>query len=274
VTASAGRAARRIREFLTESLGDPVEIGLFEGFLVATGAALLRGGQALVRDPAGPGGLLVAEFADGPPLSVPVIVAGDLTGLDTGLSAVLAACARHHRRTNDGRPPWMGDLLADLAGAARDIVVDPDRRPLRLRELRLHRVAGPPVDAPDWRSTAAVLLTVARLGLPELAPLAADAPLPRVADGLRDQDCRVLLALRDVALARARGVRLELPRHHDPVIAAARSRLVADIEAVLDGNGLPGPDSPAFLLTALVDPESAWRSGIAPVQWRSWLTAP
>jgi hypothetical protein len=76
-----------------------------------------------------------------------------------------------------------------------------------------------------------------------------------------------------VALARARGVRLELPRHPDPAVAAARSRLVADIEAVLDGEGLPGPDSPAFLLTALVDPESVWRSSGAPAQWRSWLTA-
>ena len=54
----------------------------------------------------------------------------------------------------------------------------------------------------------------------------------------------------------------------------ARARLLDDVAAVLEGTALPPPDSPAYVLHALVDPEAVRRSGQAPPEWRGWLAAP
>jgi hypothetical protein len=277
----------RIRHFLTESLGETVELELFAGLLTATGAALVRGGAALVRDPPVPGRLLVADLAGQPPLLVPVPATGPdavpLADLDTGLSAVLAACARQHRATDRGRAPTVADLLADIAEASRGLVIGPGGKRLRVRSLGLHTAPRPDTGGtPDWRDAAVVLLTVGRSRLSALAPLAADTEIPPAGPGLRDVDRRALLALRDLAVARARGVSLDLPEHPDAEVAAARARLVADLEAVLDagaeavprGTGLPGEESPAYLLTALLAPDRVRRSGTAPPQWHAWLDEP
>jgi len=257
VNGARGWPALRIRELLTESLGDPVDADLFGGFLAAFGGALHRGGPALVSDPPEYGALLVAEFAGRPPMAIPVDPGVEPAGLDADLSAVLAACARRHREAGE-RVPCTHDLLADLVHAARERIVDPDGRALTLLEIFVQPpppASGPPDPAgPDWRDQAALLIAVGRAGLPGLAPLAADVEIPPAAAGLCDQDRRVLLALRDVAVARARGVAFTLPAHPDPGVARARARLLADIEAVLDGTRLPDPDSPAYLLRAVVDP--------------------
>jgi len=277
MTTTPGWADRRIRDLLTESLGEQIGPELFTGFLVALGAAVVRGGPALVRDPLVPGRVLVAECVDKEPLVVQVPGAGDdvpLSGLDTAISAVLAACARHHRMTT-GRLPWLAELLDAIARAANGLVTGPDGDPVRLRSLRAYtRVAPDSATEPgqsegDWRDAATLLLTAGRLGL------RATTPIPS-GPGLREHDHRVLLALRDLVAARSRGVRLEPGKHPDPDVARLRTTLIEHLVAVLDSEQivLPGPDSPAYLLTALLDPERVRRDGTFPPQWRLWLEQP
>ena len=94
--------------------------------------------------------------------------------------------------------------------------------------------------------------------------------VPSLSVGLREEDRRTLLALRDLAAARAQGVALERPIHPDPEIAAKRAALLADVEAAVDGTALPGPESPAYILHALLYPEGVRASGVAPPDW-PWL---
>ena len=64
---------------MRESLGDPIDLDLFAGFLgVAGGTALL------------PGAVITAEFTDTPPLSVPVTEPELTTSLDRAVAAALA----------------------------------------------------------------------------------------------------------------------------------------------------------------------------------------
>jgi hypothetical protein len=257
---------------LLDSLGDPVDVDLFGGFLAATGAALLRAGHAAVDDPPPPGTLLVAEFAGRPLLVVPVAAAVVLTGLD---EAVTAALFQEAARLGGGAPPRkvrLRRLLDSIAAAARGRVVDADGPTL----LALRQVAARPADAgepadDDWRDRVVALVTAGRLRLPELAALASRTVVPPTSVGLRDDDRRVLLALRDLAAARARGVPLDRPVHSDAGVASARAAVLRDIETVLDGGPLPSPESPAYVLAAVLDPARVRRSGSAPPEWRAWL---
>jgi hypothetical protein len=257
---------------LLDSLGDPVDVDLFGGFLAAAGAALLRAGPALVDDPPPPGTLLVAELAGRPPLVVPMAAAVAPTGLD---QAVTAALFQEAARLGGGAPPRkvrLRRLLDGIAAAARGRVVDPDGPTL----LALLGVAARPADAgqppgDDWRDQVAALVTAGRLHLPELAALASRTVVPPTSVGLRDDDRRVLLALRDLAAARARGVPLDRPVHSDAGVASTRAAVLRDIETVLDGGPLPSPESPAYVLAAVLDPAWVRRSGSAPPEWHAWL---
>lgn len=115
------------------------------------------------------------------------------------------------------------------------------------------------------------LIVIGQLRDDALAAFARRVEIPPLSVGLRDDDRRALLALRDLASARARGVALELPEHPDPEIAARRARLLADVDAVLDGTGLPEPDSPASILHALLDPQGVRAAGDVPPEWQRWL---
>jgi hypothetical protein len=270
----AGDGADPLTAALTDSLGDPVDVELFGGFLAAIGAALLRHGTDLVDDPPQPGALLVADLAERDPLAVPAAAAPVAeTGLDDAVSRALAEVAGPLGERRPGGRPWLTDLLDAVAGAARGHVVDTDgQTPLTVRSVLTHHEPARGHDAAlDWRDQVAAVLAAGRLRLPELAPLAAQLVVPDTSVGLRDQDRRALLALRDLASARARGVPLERPAHPDPAIAAARAQLLADLEAALDGTALPGPESAAYVVHAILDPDGVRRSRSAPAEWQDWL---
>jgi hypothetical protein len=254
---------------LAESLGDPVEVDLFGGFLAAVGAALARDGAILVADPPPSPAFLVAGFHDRLPLSVAVAPAQTTGGLDEAVAAALAAEAA----TLPGAPPRLADLLEAVADAARGRIVDGEGAPLALHEVAVRQTAdlGDDLGEEDWRDRIAALVMVGRLGLAELAPLAQEVEIPPASVGLREDDRRVLLALRDMAAARAQGRPFHRPVHPDPRIAAARAALLADLEAVLDGTTLPGPDSPAYVLRAILDPDAVRGSSSVAPEWWPWL---
>jgi hypothetical protein len=242
-----------LAEVLVDSLGDPIDVDLFGGFLAAIGAALSA------ED--GPR-FLVASFDDRFPLVVPVAPAEISGGLDDAVRAAI-----------DADPAPLPELLDALAAAARGRIVNGDGEPLSLRDVTAHdpEEVGEALADDNWRDRMAGLVMVGRLRLAALAPLAVEADIPATSVGLREDDRRVLLALRDMAAARALGRAFERPVHPDPPVAAARAALLRDLGAVLDGTALPGPDSPAYVLAAIMDPDAVRRSGRGAPEWRRWL---
>ena len=235
-----------LTDVLLDSLGDPIDVDLFGGFLAAVGAARASDdGSAFI----------VASFDDRRPLVVPVAPAEVTGGLDDAVRAALEA-----------EPAGLPEVLDTIAAAARGRIVDGDGEPLVLRSIvvRDH-------DGEDWRERMAGLVLAGQLRLDELAPVMAGAEIPPTSAGLRDEDRRALMALRDMAAARALGRPFERPTHPDPAIAAARAALLRDLEALLDGSAFPGPDSPAYVLTAILDPDAVRAAGAVPPEWRRWL---
>ena len=238
---------------LLESLGDPIDVDLFAGFLAAVGAA--------VSDDAGPS-FLVASFEDRFPLVVPIAPADVTSGLDDAVRAAIEA-----------EPAPLPELLDAIAAAARGRIVNTAGEPLLLRDITAHdpEDVGGDLAEDDWRDRIAGLVMVGRLRLAELAPLALEVEIPPCSVGLREDDRRVLLALREMAAARAAGRPFERPVHPDPALAAARAAVLQDLEAVLDDAGLPGPDSPAYVLRAIMDPDAVRGCARVPPEWRRWL---
>jgi hypothetical protein len=97
---------------LLDSLGDPVGLDLFAGFLSAVGAAALR-----------PGSVVTLELADHAPVTAEAAEPEIVTGLDRAIAAALAS-------------PYEGALPDRLADAARGRLVAPDgATPLQLRRV-------------------------------------------------------------------------------------------------------------------------------------------
>jgi hypothetical protein len=260
-----GEAFRRARELLEhdcpaavadvmlESLGDPIDVDLFAGFLAAVGSAMSG-----ADDPA----YLVATFDDRFPLIVPIAPADITGGLDEAVRAAIEA-----------EPASLPELLESITNAARRRIVNSDGERLALRDITAH---GPEaveenLADDDWRDRMAGLVMVGRLRLAELAPLVVEAEIPPSSVGLREADRRALLALRDMAAARALGRPFERPVHPDPAVAAGRAALLNDLAAVLDGTGLPGPDSPAYVVRAILEPDAVRGGAHPPMEWRRWL---
>jgi hypothetical protein len=256
--ASAAEVFRRARELLEhdcphpladvllDSLGDPIDVELFGGFLAAVGAARARDdGPALI----------VASFDDRMPLVVPVAPAALTGGLDDAVRAALEA-----------EPAGLPEVLDAIAAAARGRIVDGDGERLALRSIAVRERGGD-----DWRDRMAGLVVAGQLRLGELAPVMADAEIPPTSAGLRDEDRRALMALRDMVATRVLGRPFERPTHPDPAVAAARAALLRDLEALLDGGAFPRPDSPAYVLTAILDPDAVRAAGAVPPEWRRWL---
>jgi hypothetical protein len=260
---------------LDGSFGRRLDTELLAGLLGAFGAALLRNPGELVDDPPGPGAAIVAEIERRAPLVVDIAPAEYPGGLHDVVYDALESASFQYRESGPERKPQLAELLAVLAFAVRPRLVDPDTgAPVGLLDIRPHvRPEQLRLDAPDWRARMTALVFVGRLRIADLARPAAATEVPPLSAGLREGDRRALLALRDVAAARARGERLELPGHPDPEVAAARARLLADVETVLDGKGLPAPDSPAYVLHALLDPATVRESGSAPREWQAWLSS-
>jgi hypothetical protein len=127
----------------------------------------------------------------------------------------------------------------------------------------------------DWRVRMTALLAVARRRIASLARRALKTDIPPIAAGLRDQDRRALLALRDIAVARAEGRPLDQfrPVHSDPEIAARRAAFLSEVVGVVIAGTAPEPTSPALILQALAQPDSIPVSE-APAEWRDWLPQP
>jgi hypothetical protein len=249
------RPADLLDRLLRSSLELPLDSDLFAGLLVSVGAALLRNPE-LLEDPPRAGDLVVAEFERRPPLVIELAPVAHGRGLDDAVYDTLEEVAFAYRAGGPERAPRLAEVLAALAFALRGRLVDADTgAPLDLIRIRGHRRSP----APDWRAPMVALLHGGHV----------EAEVPPLSVGLRDIDRRALLALRDLAVARARGEAPERPVHPDPEIAAARARLLRDVEAALDGTALPGPDSPAYILRALLDPAAV---ADAPPEWRAWLS--
>jgi hypothetical protein len=289
---------------LSDALGPRYDVELLGGFLAAVGGALLRNPTELVCDKIVPGSELVAEFAEEPAIAVPVQAPPVSTGLDDAVHDALEAAAFQYRTTSLDRAPRLDEILETIALVARGHVVDTAGRPLELERIRARAGAdrltetvapfawaamkalvtsrdpiGSAVEAvvahtladSDWRARMTALLVVGRLRLGSLARRAASVEVPPESEGVRDVDRRALLALRDVAAARAAGAELERPLHPDPDLAERRGAFVAEVQAAVEGTTLPGPESPAYVLRGLIDPGAVLAEGRMPTAWKVWL---
>ena len=278
---------------LTESLGDRVGVELFQGFLGAVGAALARNPRELLADTFDPEHMVFAVEYDGLPTAhVPVLPPVIQTALDDAVYAALGDIAFEYRVSQD-RAPQLAEVLETVAFAARThldgaTVVRISARdgeeahPLRA-VVRSLLTAEPPLplggvlllaralDDADWVARMTAVLVVGRLGIADLARPVGGVEVPPVGRGVREDDRRALLALRDVAAARAAGFSLERPVHPDPEVAEARAALLGAAEAAVAGTALPGPQSRAFILQALADPEAVATRAAPPAEWRAWL---
>ncbi|MBO1076166.1 hypothetical protein [Roseomonas marmotae] len=279
---------------LTEALGESFDLDLLAGFLSSLGSALLLDPEALVLE-----GHAIARremeilTAEIPPIVVPIST--DMPGgmLEERLFDSLEAMAFSYRDSGVDRLPRLAEVLETLSFVARGRLREPGSgTELTLRGIRLlppgggaaptrwallrgmlldqpdeMLVAGALADA-DWRLRMLGLMALGRFRLRAQGRRALKVPVPGTEAGLRDEDHRALLALRDIAAERA-GLGDPRPVHSDPEVAAARAALRRDIEAMLDGVGRPRAESPAFILTVLADPASV--AGQGPGLWRRWL---
>lgn len=245
-----------LAELLDTSFGPQLDGDLFAGLLIAVGGALLRNPE-LLEDPPRTGDLIVVELERRAPRAFEIAPVAHSGGLDDAVFEALEDVAFAYRDGGPERAPRLAEVLAAFAFVLRGRLVDADTgAPLELVRIRPHRRSL----ASDWRAPMLALLHGGR---------AAGIDVPPESVGLRDVDRRALLALRDMAAARARGEVFERPVHPDPEIAAVRARLLRDVEAALDGTALPEPDSPAYILRALLEPATV---GDPPPEWRAWLT--
>jgi hypothetical protein len=137
---------------------------------------------------------------------------------------------------------------------------------------RIELVIGGGLQDDDWRVRMTAVLAVSRRRLAQLARSAAMAAIPQTDVGLRDGDRRVLLALRDIAVAFAqeRPVQGLQPLHSNPEIAGKRARFLSQVLDFVEADVSPGPSNPVHLLRALSCPE-AINLDQAPFEWRKWL---
>jgi hypothetical protein len=267
------RPADILGDLLSSSFGPRLDTELLAGLLAALGAALLRNPGELVADPPPPGTAIIAELEDRPPLIAEITPAEQPGSLHDAIYDALESVAFQYRASGPARLPLLAEVLATLEFVVADRIVDADSgEPVALRSVHSH---VPPhalrIDGPDWRARMAALAYVARMRVEDLAGQAAEIEIPPLSAGLREEDRRALLALRDVAVARLRGEKLRRPVHPDPEIAVVRARLLADVEAAVEGTALPAPDSPAYVLHALLDPGAVRASGTTPPDWEAWL---
>jgi hypothetical protein len=269
------RPADAFDAVLEHSFGAHVDTELFGGLLHAFGGALLRNPAELVADPPPPGTAMIAELAGRVPLAVPIEPGPDPTSFDDAVFDALETAVFYYRETGPARFPTLGELLETLAFAARGRLVDADTgERVELERIRAHRPdrVGDDLRDPNWQVRMLAVAAAGRHGGHDLVQRLRAVELPPASVALRDEDRRALLALRDLAAERAAGAAVERPVHSDAVVAARRAALLADVGAMLDGTGLPGPDSPAYVLRALVDPASVLEAGDAPPEWAQWLS--
>ena len=122
---------------LSDALGETFEIDLLAGFLAALGSALLRNPRELTSEGRDLRQLsILVEFADRPPVVVPVRPPPVESGLENSLFDALEAIAFQYRISDIGRPPSLAELLETVAFVARGHIVDEDDRPVSLRAIR------------------------------------------------------------------------------------------------------------------------------------------
>lgn len=136
----------------------------------------------------------------------------------------------------------------------------------------IERLIGGGLQDDDWRVRMTAVLAVARRRLAQLARGAAMAAIPQTDVGLREDDRRVLLALRDIAVAFAqeRSVEGLRPLHSNAEIAGRRVRFLSQALEFVEADVSPGPSSPVHLLRALSCPD-AINIDQVPSEWRKWL---
>ena len=279
---------------LRDALGARFDVDLLAGFLTATGAALRRNPEVLLSGGIPEGAVIVATFSGAPDVEAPVLEPVVRGGLDDALLDALDSVAYHYRLTELERAPRLTEVLETLAFVAHGRVTALDGTPLDLTGIvvanEADRLAAPhawaamraiaagdvapdagliagALDDPDWRARATGALVAGRHGMAALAPRVQAVEIPPAGAGLRDEDRRALLAMRDVAAARAAGAPLERPRHDDPALDARRSAFLTEIDDAISGTAMPDPGSPAYVIRALVDPEAIR----APAAWKRWL---
>jgi hypothetical protein len=300
------RPADILGSALADAFGERFDLDLFGGFLASVGAALLRNPDELVRDAIGPKTAIVAELSEMPGLVVPIRASGRRSGLDDGVYDALEAVAFQYRVSELDRLPRLAEILETIAFVARGHVTDANGRTVPLERVRPGSAAESPMGATpsrafgwvamraliagetpadenaealvgyalgdsDWRARMSAVLAVGRLRLRSLSSQARIAPVPPLGAGVSDDDRRALLALREVASARAEGRAVERPLHSDASIAERRGDFLAAVEAAVSGTALPGPGSPAYVLHALVDPAAVLTAEDCPPGWREWL---
>ena len=125
---------------------------------------------------------------------------------------------------------------------------------------------------PDWRARMTAVLAVGRLRLAKLAVAANRIEVPGTDVGLKDDERRALLALRDIAplLAAGQSADSARPVHPDPEVARKRAEFAARVTAAIEGTSWPPPSHPAYVLRALAEPDKV--RSTAPPHWRGWLT--
>ena len=152
----------------------------------------------------------------------------------------------------------MRDALASAGPANMQLIVPMVRAGLR---------------DPDWRMRMTAILAVGKLRLAALADAAIAAKVPSPGQfGVGSEDHRTLLALRQAAHDRAKGLPPSSGPGEDqpPDIAEKRRIYQEHLHGLLDGK-LPGrAASAALMMSALLEPGCAGES-LYPLRWRRWL---
>ena len=129
---------------------------------------------------------------------------------------------------------------------------------------------------PDWRVRMTAMLAVGRLRLAELAEEAMAAKVPPAGkSGLSSEDRRVLLALRQAAHDRAKGLPPSTgPGEGTPKdIAAKRRAYQQRLHALLGGEAAEQRDQAALIVSALLNALGT-RPTAYPPRWRAWRERP
>jgi hypothetical protein len=188
------RPADLLGGLLRDAFGESFDVDLFAGFLAAFAAALMLNPAALVSDPPDPEGALIADFAAGPPLVVPLRDGVERGMLERDLYEALDACAFHYRLGPE-RLPRLAELLETLefVAAGRVTAVD-GTTALELVQIRFA--------VPEGRASARgtedpITAAATQLSWGAMRALATGGPLAGgreerlVAGGLRSADWRV-----------------------------------------------------------------------------------
>jgi hypothetical protein len=301
-------ATEVLARVLTEALGPSPPDDLFIGLAVGFGRALRDGAASFITAPEVLSEVdLVVRFVGRAPLRLPPSSRREGGGLGAELSEALAAVAQLYEDAGLGLPTLQALLWALSSAAGGGVTgtmllgveavigreeslqaielsellqADALRRWRAQRSILATTGPAPPeyealvadgLNDPDWRVRMTAVLAVGRLRIATLADQARAAATPARDVGLRDEDRRALLALREAASERARPGGELRPIHPDPETARRRAAFMAEVANAVAGERELSAGGAVSILDALEAPEQVSGRPDAPVAWRRWL---